>query len=90
MGVMAADAGGPTVKLVAGIDSSTQSCKVVVCDAGTGEIVREGRASHPDGAEIDPVAWESAAASAITAAGGFDDRRCCGMTPARPMRRRHW
>ena len=73
MGVMAADAGGPTVKLVAGIDSSTQSCKVVVCDAGTGEIVREGRASHPDGAEIDPVAWESAAASAITAAGGFDD-----------------
>ena len=29
--------------LVAGIDSSTQSCKVVVCDADTGEIVRSGR-----------------------------------------------
>jgi xylulokinase len=31
--------------LVAGIDSSTQSCKVLVCDAATGELVREGRAS---------------------------------------------
>ena len=33
--------------LVAGIDSSTQSCKVLVCDAATGEVVREeiGRAS---------------------------------------------
>ncbi|MGV0794400.1 FGGY-family carbohydrate kinase [Mycolicibacterium sp. XJ1819] len=59
--------------LVAGIDSSTQSCKVLVCDADTGAVVREGRASHPDGTEIDPAAWESAAADAIAAAGGFDD-----------------
>ena len=35
--------------LVAGIDSSTQSCKVVIRDAETGELVRQGRASHPDG-----------------------------------------
>jgi xylulokinase len=59
--------------LVAGIDSSTQSCKVLVCDADTGEVVREGRAPHPDGTEIDPAAWESAALAAIPAAGGFDD-----------------
>jgi xylulokinase len=59
--------------LVAGIDSSTQSCKVLVCDADTGDVVREGRAGHPDGTEIDPVAWESAAAAAIALAGGFDD-----------------
>ncbi|MBK9474792.1 MAG: hypothetical protein IPL94_00750 [Tetrasphaera sp.] len=26
--------------LVAGVDSSTQSCKVVVCDAETGEVCR--------------------------------------------------
>ncbi|MEU8412825.1 xylulokinase [Amycolatopsis japonica] len=43
--------------LVAGIDSSTQSTKVVVCDANTGEIVRTGRASHPDGTEVAPSAW---------------------------------
>ncbi|OBK17501.1 xylulokinase [Mycobacterium asiaticum] len=59
--------------LVAGVDSSTQSCKVVVCDADTGEVVRKGRAAHPDGTEIDPAAWESAARQAVTAAGGFDD-----------------
>ena len=59
--------------LVAGIDSSTQSCKVLVCDAGTGEVLREGRAPHPDGIEIDPGAWEAAAHAAIEAADGFDD-----------------
>jgi xylulokinase len=59
--------------LVAGIDSSTQSCKVLVCDADTGEVVREGRAGHPDGTEIAPAAWESAAQDAIAAAGGLDD-----------------
>ncbi|SON59290.1 Xylulose kinase [Mycobacterium simulans] len=59
--------------LVAGIDSSTQSCKVLVCDADTGEVVREGRAGHPDGTEVDPAAWESAAQHAIDVAGGLDD-----------------
>ncbi|GAB2997210.1 FGGY-family carbohydrate kinase [Mycobacterium bourgelatii] len=59
--------------LVAGIDSSTQSCKVLVCDADTGDVVRQGRASHPDGTEIDPAAWESAARDAVAAAGGLDD-----------------
>jgi xylulokinase len=59
--------------LVAGIDSSTQACKVVVCDADTGTVVREGRAGHPAGTEIAPAAWESAAVEAIASAGGFDD-----------------
>lgn len=58
--------------LVAGIDSSTQSCKVLVCDAATGEVVREGRADHPDGTEIAPAAWEDAARTALAAAGGLD------------------
>ncbi len=43
--------------LVAGVDSSTQSCKVVVCDATTGEIVRTGRAAHPDATEVHPDRW---------------------------------
>ncbi|WP_432897745.1 xylulokinase [Micromonospora matsumotoense] len=46
--------------LVAGVDSSTQSTKVVVCDAETGEVLRTGRAPHPDGTEIDPWSWWAA------------------------------
>ncbi|MDT4999324.1 MAG: xylulokinase [Mycobacterium sp.] len=59
--------------LVAGIDSSTQSCKVVVCDADTGETVRAGSERHPGGTEVDPVLWWSALQSAAAAAGGLDD-----------------
>jgi len=61
------------VTLVAGVDSSTQSCKVVVRDADTGALVRHGSAKHPDGTEIDPTHWEVALHSAIRAAGGIDD-----------------
>lgn len=59
--------------LVAGVDSSTQSCKVVIRDADTGELVREGRAAHPDGTEVHPQAWEAALGEALAAAGGLDD-----------------
>lgn len=59
--------------LVAGIDSSTQSCKVFVRDAESGELVRQGRAAHPDGTEIDPQRWKDALDGAIAAAGGLDD-----------------
>ncbi len=54
--------------LVAGVDSSTQSCKVVVRDLATGDVVRLGRASHPDGTSVDP------------ATGG---RRCWPPSPTR-------
>ncbi|SDT14049.1 xylulokinase [Microlunatus soli] len=43
--------------LVAGVDTSTQSVKVVVCDIETGQVVRTGRASHPDGTEVSAAAW---------------------------------
>ncbi|ROT32380.1 xylulokinase [Micromonospora sp. HM5-17] len=59
--------------LVAGIDSSTQSCKVVIRDAETGKLVRSGRAAHPDGTEVDPAAWWTALQEAISQAGGLDD-----------------
>ena len=45
---------------MAGVDSSTQSVKIVVRDAQTGELIREARASHPDGTEIAPSKWLSA------------------------------
>ncbi|MEP9364309.1 xylulokinase [Nocardioides sp. CN2-186] len=59
--------------LVAGVDSSTQSCKVVVCDAKTGALVRSGHAPHPEGTEVHPDAWWDALQQAIEAAGGLDD-----------------
>jgi xylulokinase len=59
--------------LVAGVDSSTQSCKVVVRDAESGALVRSGSAAHPDGTEVDPVAWWVALRAAIERAGGIDD-----------------
>jgi xylulokinase len=46
--------------LVAGVDSSTQSVKVVVCDLETGSVVRTGRASHPDATEVPASAWLAA------------------------------
>ena len=59
--------------LVAGVDSSTQSVKIVIRDAETGELLREGRASHPDGTEVDPKYWWEALQSAIQQAGGLED-----------------
>jgi xylulokinase len=59
--------------LVAGVDSSTQSCKVVVRDAETGALVRSGRARHPDGTEVDPAAWWDALQEAVADAGGLAD-----------------
>jgi len=58
---------------VAGVDSSTQSCKVVIVDAATGAIVRSGTAPHPHGTEVKAEAWWQAMESAIAAAGGLDD-----------------
>ncbi len=59
--------------LVAGVDSSTQSCKVLIVDAATGVILRTGRAAHPVGTEVDPEAWWDALQAAIADAGGLDD-----------------
>ena len=64
---------------VAGVDSSTQSCKVVICDPVTGRIVREGRASHPEGSEVAPQAWWDAFLEAVRAAGGLDDVRALSV-----------
>ena len=59
--------------LVAGVDSSTQSVKVVIRDAESGRLVREGRAAHPAGTEVHPDSWWAALQEAIAAAGGLDD-----------------
>jgi xylulokinase len=46
--------------LVAGVDSSTQSCKVVLCRAEDGAVIARGSAAHPPGTEVDPAAWWAA------------------------------
>ncbi|MFZ1412608.1 MAG: FGGY family carbohydrate kinase, partial [Micropruina sp.] len=58
---------------VIGVDSSTQSCKVVVRDATTGALLAAGRAPHPDGSEVDPQHWWDALQSALARAGGIAD-----------------
>ncbi len=46
--------------LVAGVDSSTQSTKVVLCRAEDGAIAGRGSAPHPAGTETGPDAWWAA------------------------------
>ena len=43
--------------LVAGVDSSTQSTKVLLCRAEDGTVVGQSSAPHPDGTECDPELW---------------------------------
>lgn len=49
------------MSVVAGVDSSTQSCTVELRDAGTGALLGSGRAPHPPTApplsEQDPESW---------------------------------
>jgi xylulokinase len=62
---------------VAGIDSSTQSTKIVVCDADTGKVLGEASAPHPDGTEVHPDAWWAALDS--VSAGLLDDVEAIGV-----------
>jgi xylulokinase len=50
--------------LVAGVDSSTQSTKVLLCEAADGTIVAQASAPHPGGTECPPQAWQDALAKA--------------------------
>lgn len=59
--------------LVAGVDSSTQACKIEVRDLASGAIVRQGRAPHPHGTEVDPEEWWRALMLAAEDAGGLAD-----------------
>jgi len=57
--------------LVAGVDCSTQSTKVLLCDAADGTVVGRGSAPHPGGTECDPAAWWEAL---LQAGAGLLDR----------------
>jgi xylulokinase len=57
--------------LVAGVDSSTQSTKVLLCQSDDGTIVGQASAPHPDGTECDPELWWDAL---VKAGAGLLDR----------------
>lgn len=57
------------MSIVIGVDSSTQSCKVLAVDAENGKIISAGSASHPDGTAIDPRIWSGALRQAWHSAG---------------------
>lgn len=67
------------MSLVAGVDSSTQACKIVVREAESGALVRQGRAAHPSGTEVDPTAWWAAFEAAAHDAGGLGDVRAVAI-----------
>ena len=71
--------------LVLGVDSSTQSTKVEVRDADTGELVAVGRAPHPPTtpprSEQDPGAWWDALHAAF-AQSGVDRRDVAAVSVA--------
>ena len=52
-------------KIVAGVDSSTQSVKVVLREADSGELIASTSRPHPDGTEVDPHEWKRALESAL-------------------------
>jgi xylulokinase len=60
---------------VAGVDSSTQSVKVVVCEAESGQVVRSARAAHPAGTEVSADAWWTAYQTATADPGLLADVR---------------
>ena len=57
------------MSVVIGVDSSTQSCKVLAVDAESGDVIASGAAGHPDRTAVDPRIWTAALREAWHAAG---------------------
>jgi len=56
---------------VAGVDSSTQSVKIVVRDSESGALLAQASRPHPDGTEVDPQHWLDALHAVIAEIGGL-------------------
>ena len=57
---------------VAGVDSSTQSVKIVVRDSESGALLAQASRPHPDGTEVDPQHWLDALHAVIAEIGGLE------------------
>ena len=66
-------------RIVAGVDSSTQSVKIVLRDAATGELIKSASRPHPDGTEVDPAHWWSALQEVIAEVGSLDSFEAIGI-----------
>ena len=51
---------------VVGVDSSTQSVKVVLRDMDSGELIASASRAHPNGTEVAPEAWWQALIDALS------------------------
>ena len=51
---------------VVGVDSSTQSVKVVLRDVDSGELIASASRAHPNGTEVAPEAWWQALSDALS------------------------
>ena len=68
-----------SIKKVAGGDSLTQSGKIVVRDAATGELISSASRPHPDGTEVDPAHWWQALQEVIAEVGGLESFDAIGI-----------
>lgn len=66
--------------LVIGVDSSTQSTKVLVVDASTGQVVASGQAPH--------TVSTGAGREATPASGGTRSAKRCASAATLPVKRR--
>ncbi|MBF9072695.1 xylulokinase [Streptacidiphilus fuscans] len=70
---MAGSSPGRAVRVVIGVDSSTQSTKALAVDADTGAVLGQGRAEHTvstgPGRESDPEQWWRALQEAVAGTG---------------------
>ena len=61
------------MSIVVGVDSSTQSVKIVLRELESGELIREAKVAHPDGTECDPRDWFEALNKAIKDVDNLDN-----------------
>ncbi|MFM7948747.1 MAG: FGGY family carbohydrate kinase, partial [Actinomycetales bacterium] len=57
---------------VLGVDSSTQSVKIVMRDLDSGELLQSASRPHPDGTEVAPDNWWRALTDALSEFKSFD------------------
>jgi xylulokinase len=74
---------GGAVRVVIGVDSSTQAAKALAVDADTGRVLGQGRAAHRvstgAGRESDPEEWWAACCAAVSATGWSGQARAVAV-----------
>lgn len=61
------------MRVVIGVDSSTQNTKAIVLELATGKVLATVRSPHPTGTEVDPEHWWAALQQVLGELSTFDD-----------------